>query len=114
MRSDERKASRLRRLFLAIMRRMLGKTQDVSLPWRAALFNASKPQSPSARIIFNKGAATLDCTLRNLSETGAAIEVASTVGVPEEFDLVLLADKSVHRCHVVWRSMGRLGLHFIQ
>ena len=67
----------------------------------------------AARIIFNKGASTLDCTLRNLSDTGAAIEVASTVGIPEEFDLLVLADKSAYRCHVVWRSMGRLGLHFI-
>jgi hypothetical protein len=63
----------------------------------------------AARMIFNKGASTLDCTLRNLSDTGAAIEGAITIGVPEEFDLVLLADKSVYRCHVVWRSIGRLG-----
>jgi hypothetical protein len=67
----------------------------------------------AARIIFNKGASTLDCTLRNLSLTGAAIEVSSTVGIPEEFDLLVLADKSVYRCHVVWRSIGKMGLHFI-
>ena len=67
----------------------------------------------AGRIILNKGSSTLDCTLRNLSETGAAIEVASTIGIPEEFDLQILADKSVHRCHVVWRTMDRLGLHFV-
>jgi hypothetical protein len=49
----------------------------------------------AGRIIFNKGSSTLDCTLRNQSETGAAIEVASTVGIPEEFDLQIMADKSV-------------------
>lgn len=44
----------------------------------------------AATISFGGGA--IDCTLRNLSETGAALEVISPVGIPDRFTLVVDAD----------------------
>src|SRR5690349_2848026 len=40
------------------------------------------------KISFGNGAA-IDCTIRNLSESGAALEVDSPVGIPERFMLVV-------------------------
>jgi hypothetical protein len=65
----------------------------------------------AGRISFGGGAA-IDCTVRNLSETGAALEVTSPVGIPEHFTLVIEADHSHVPCRVVWRKERRIGVHF--
>ena len=56
--------------------------------------------------------AGIDCTVRNLSETGAALEVASPLGIPAEFDLVVMAEHSRRHCRVVWRKEKRIGVAF--
>ena len=56
--------------------------------------------------------AGIDCTVRNLSETGAALEVVSVVGIPTEFSLVIQSDNINRKCHVVWRKMNRIGVAF--
>ena len=64
----------------------------------------------AGRIAF--GGAAFDCTVRNLSETGAALEVTSPVGIPERFMLVIEADHLHLPCRVVWRKEKRIGVHF--
>jgi hypothetical protein len=63
-----------------------------------------------ARIMF--GAATIDCTVRDLSLTGAAIAVPSQAGIPERFTLVMPDDGLRLPCHVVWRREYRIGVAF--
>ncbi len=64
-----------------------------------------------AHIAFKGGTATIDCTVRDLSEQGACLKVASPVGIPDVFDLVL--DKaSVYRCRVTWRKATQIGVNF--
>ena len=58
------------------------------------------------------GGSTIDCTVRNRSATGAMLEVASQTIVPYQFTLVLSADRSQRRCHVVWRKDKRIGVTF--
>ena len=65
----------------------------------------------AGRISFGGGAA-FDCTVRNLSETGAALEVISPVGIPERFTLVVEADHRHLPCRIVWRKEKRIGVHF--
>jgi hypothetical protein len=62
-------------------------------------------------LAFNGGGA-MDCTVRNLSQTGARIEIASPVGVPAVFTLVIEADHFMRRCHTVWSSEQRIGVAF--
>jgi hypothetical protein len=40
------------------------------------------------------GGGAIDCTIRNMSNAGAALDVASPVGIPAQFTLVLPADGS--------------------
>jgi len=58
------------------------------------------------------GGAGISCTVRNLSDTGAALEVSSPIGIPQEFELVIEADHSARQCRVVWRRERRIGVTF--
>jgi PilZ domain-containing protein len=64
-----------------------------------------------ARIVFNGGRSTVDCTVRNLSAKGAKLQLASVVGIPDTFDL-LLDGASRQPCRVVWRRLKELGIEF--
>jgi hypothetical protein len=64
----------------------------------------------AATIDFGGGA--IDCTIRNLSITGAAIEVPNQTGIPENFILVMPDDGLHLPCHVVWRNGYRIGVTF--
>jgi hypothetical protein len=52
------------------------------------------------------------CTLKNLSETGAQIEVISPLYIPDRFTLSIASDQLKRRCRVVWRREKRLGVTF--
>jgi len=60
------------------------------------------------RILFGGG--SIDCTVRNLSETGAALDVTSPLGIPTEF--VLVTDDTLRPCRIVWRKEKRIGVTF--
>jgi len=64
----------------------------------------------SGVIEFNGG--TIDCVVRNLSQTGAALEVATPVGIPAEFNLLMSGDRAHQHCKVVWRKDKRIGVRF--
>jgi hypothetical protein len=66
----------------------------------------------AAKIKF--GGVAIDCTVRNLSTTGALLEISGPVpvSIPAEFTLVVPADSLRLPCAVVWRTEYRMGVHF--
>ena len=66
----------------------------------------------SARILFNDHRSVIDCTVRNLSPTGACLNVASALGIPERFDVMFDSDQSVRPCRMVWHKEKQLGVEF--
>ena len=62
-------------------------------------------------ITFNRDCG-LDCRVRNLSPVGACLEVASQIGIPDEFVLVVEIDHVKAPCRVIWRTATRLGVEF--
>jgi diguanylate cyclase (GGDEF)-like protein len=65
-----------------------------------------------AQISFNGGHSTIDCTVRELSDTSARLRFVSTANVPDEFKLGILADQ-VHRlCKVTVRLESQLEVEF--
>lgn len=64
-----------------------------------------------AQIILRNGA-PLACIVRNISETGAKLEVHGPV-LQNAFDLVFDLDHSRRSCCVVWRKEPMLGVKFL-
>jgi hypothetical protein len=63
-----------------------------------------------ARIAFaNEG---LACTVRNLSDTGAGLDVDNALSLPPSFMLVIERDGFTRRCHPVWCNERRVGVAF--
>lgn len=64
----------------------------------------------AATIEFDGG--EVNCVVRDMSITGAALEVLSSRSIPEHFVLAFRADKQRMPCHVVWRKEKRMGVAF--
>jgi hypothetical protein len=63
-------------------------------------------------IAFNR-AAGFTARIKNISDTGAGLEVESVVGIPDEFVLDIQADHFRRNCRVVWKQPTRLGVCFV-
>jgi hypothetical protein len=72
--------------------------------------------SPRHRVLkagtIEFGGGGIDCTVRNLSENGAALDVVSPLGIPDHFELVIVADHVRKPCRVIWRKEKRIGIAF--
>ncbi|CAN5222324.1 hypothetical protein BH11PSE4_BH11PSE4_28650 [soil metagenome] len=64
----------------------------------------------AATIAFGGGG--ISCVVRNMSVAGAALDVESPLGIPDEFELLIEADGSRHRCRVTRRTERRIGVAF--
>jgi PilZ domain-containing protein len=64
-----------------------------------------------AKIAFGR-TGIIDATVRNLSDRGACLQVASPLGIPDTFDLMLLSDGEKKPCRVVWRKERQIGVEF--
>ena len=65
----------------------------------------------SARIELNDGS-MVNCTLSDVSQTGARIAVDDAARVPDEFTLVLRDDLR-RRCRAIRRDENSLGIMFV-
>ena len=52
------------------------------------------------------------CTVRNLSASGAAVELAVPVSLPPSFMLLIEQDQFIRRCRPVWSNAKRIGIAF--
>ena len=62
------------------------------------------------QIVFNEQQSVLDCLVRNLSESGACLQIDTTIGIPAEFELRV--DGKTRSCHLVWITDTRAGIEF--
>lgn len=63
------------------------------------------------RIVINDGHSTFQCTVRNLSETGARLKIASIVGIPGTFQLIM-DDGRKFACTTMWKTESEIGVQF--
>ena len=66
----------------------------------------------AASIEFDGG--KIDCTIRNLSPDGAALDVPSPLCIPHEITLNMIARQTRHHGYVVWRKDRRIGIVFVR
>jgi hypothetical protein len=62
-----------------------------------------------AKILYGQG--KIDCIIRNVSDTGAKLEVRAVSKVPPTFQL-LVDGHEPQTCRVVWRSLREMGVAF--
>jgi hypothetical protein len=60
------------------------------------------------------GRLTVICTVRNLSNHGACLQLASTLDLPAEFDLSFDAGRTLRKCRIVWQTFTNVGVSFEQ
>jgi hypothetical protein len=58
------------------------------------------------------GGGGIDCMVRNISSSGARLDVANPVGLPQSFTLVIKTDQFMRHCHPVWSNDTRIGVAF--
>ena len=65
----------------------------------------------AATIEFNR-AGGISCLVRNISDGGACLEVASPFGIPRDFDLHIGRNAAGQHCRAIWRTEKRIGVAF--
>ncbi len=63
-------------------------------------------------IAFDRRYSTVACRVRNLTQTGAYINIISTAMIPAEFDFSIPDRGQSFRAQLVWRSEKAAGLRF--
>jgi PilZ domain len=54
----------------------------------------------------------INCMARDMSSTGAMLNVTSSAGIPDYFTLILSPDGRHIPCRVMWRQQIRVGIVF--
>lgn len=71
---------------------------------------------PRRHVIFGgtikDARARLECRVRNLSQSGANVEVPATARIPEKFLLAIPKAGRALLARIVWRRADRAGLEF--
>jgi len=78
-------------------------------PERAALRRVLK----AGTIHFNNRASTMDCTVRAISSEGAMLDMSSSFGLPETFDLKIRSDGTERLCRIVSQSERQIEVEFL-
>ncbi len=66
----------------------------------------------AGKIIFNFGRSAFDCTVRQLTDAGATVELETTIGIPDQVQLLIVGTNQVKPCKRLWQSDRQLGLVF--
>lgn len=61
-------------------------------------------------ILHSNGNSKTECTIRDISDTGARLQVPSSVTLPECFDLVIPQKGTSERVRIVWNHGGEIGV----
>ena len=62
---------------------------------------------------FNKGYSSLECVIRDISSSGARIQMGETFGVPTRFVLSIAGETTQIEASVRWRNSRYIGLSLL-
>jgi hypothetical protein len=65
------------------------------------------------KIVYRNGAVSLDCTILDLSASGARIRIARGQAVPSRFHLIDIRNRTAYDTAVVWLNPPQAGLRFV-
>ncbi len=61
---------------------------------------------------INERGSTIDCVVRNFSESGACVEFNSAARLPEQMNLTIAHKQRSFLARMIWRQANRVGLAF--
>ena len=64
----------------------------------------------AATIVYNNGQSTLNCVIRNFSETGAKLSVPAGIALPDRFDLIVPQKNKTYRAIMEWQRGDEVGV----
>jgi len=68
-----------------------------------------------AWVLLDGGFAKRNCTILNLSSTGACVKLMDRGSVGSDISLALTGDvRKVTRCRIVWRKEAVIGVEFVE
>jgi len=70
------------------------------------------PVLKGAKIIFGNSS-VIDCVVRNVTNTGARVQIASTVDLTEGLGLTFDGGYSIRPCKIIWRTVTETGIQFV-
>jgi hypothetical protein len=74
--------------------------------------------APRRRILkagsISVGDDAIDCTVRNISDADATLDIVTPLFIPDRFKLIIQSDGLNQPCHIVWRKEHAWGLRLIE
>jgi PilZ domain len=64
------------------------------------------------RIYFNNRRSSVDCLIRDYSDTGARLRFSEAANVPDAIELYIPNKDEFHRARIEWRSGNEMGVSF--
>lgn len=73
--------------------------------------SSPRVQADEVGFISVSGSSTR-CSVVNLSNGGAALDVPNALIVPARFQLMTESDRLVRKCRIIWIRQNRIGVEF--
>jgi len=65
-----------------------------------------------AKLLLGKSS-VIDCVARNLTNSGAGLQVPNTIALPKTLNLTLDGGHSTRPSRLVWRKISKAGVEFL-
>ena len=62
--------------------------------------------------ITYRGGGGMDCVVRNISTSGALVDIANPIDLPPFFTLVIATEHLMRHCRAAWSHDHRVGVAF--
>ena len=75
-----------------------------------------KPRSrvlKGAKIVLG-GTSLFDCVVRNLTNSGARVQISNAMDLPEVVAITFDGGRTCRPCRVAWRRLNETGVQFIE
>jgi len=76
--------------------------------------SARKKSFLRGKIAYDRGAHSFDCIIRDISDTGARIDLPLDQIVPKQFVLIDMRTGNAYEVEVKWRKRSQFGLTFLR
>jgi 2-succinyl-5-enolpyruvyl-6-hydroxy-3-cyclohexene-1-carboxylate synthase len=98
---------------------MVGVMSDTSPTENAAPASPEQRRAAKRMRVLKSGKIVLDdrraidCTLRDVSATGAKLVCSVALEMPDKFRLYIAADNTIRDVQIAWKEKGLLGITFV-